>query len=153
MALRGIQGKPVGPFASNVPNSSDAKLYRALKLEGRRQEYGYEFVPDTVGAGTAYPAYALALPPQHFGRDALSITAKPKEVCSPVNICRINTPNCPQIRLAELNATKPEKLYSEMTKRSSIVRDRLRPSSTRSTAVPLWMFPPVTNPIFFAIVI
>jgi hypothetical protein len=35
VALSGIQGKPLGPVASNVLLESDAKLYRAPKVEGR----------------------------------------------------------------------------------------------------------------------
>src|SRR5580692_11940481 len=38
MALSGIQGKPTGPVALNVLLESDAKLYRAPMLEGRRQD-------------------------------------------------------------------------------------------------------------------
>ena len=34
VALSGIQGKPLGPVASNVLLESDAKLYRAPKVEG-----------------------------------------------------------------------------------------------------------------------
>ena len=37
MTLRGIQGKPIGPTRLERADSSDAKLYRALKLEVRRQ--------------------------------------------------------------------------------------------------------------------
>jgi hypothetical protein len=35
VALSGIQGKPMGSVASNVLLESDAKLYRAPKVEGR----------------------------------------------------------------------------------------------------------------------
>jgi hypothetical protein len=38
MALRGNPGKLMGPTRLERADSTDAELYRALKLEGRRQQ-------------------------------------------------------------------------------------------------------------------